>query len=133
MGARAEWLEAGVLGAGGLQSGAGGAGVESSSSSLISSQGLAAADDGSAQLGKAASLGAVVIAQRILGGAGIEVGGVSTGQRMTGSDGSRVDGSRCGPGCGLGPGRVLGLQPGQGNAQGGQLAGNRARGGRGWG
>ena len=60
--ARAGWLKAGVLGAGGLQGGSGGTDVESGGSSGTSSAGLAVAHDGGAELGKAAGLGAVVVA-----------------------------------------------------------------------
>ena len=108
--------KAGVLGAGGLQSGTGGAGMESSGGSLVSGLGLSAADDGGAQLGKAAGLGAVVIAQRILGGTGIEHGRMSTGQRMANGGGGWVDGSR--RGSYRWPGRILGRQPGKGGMQG---------------
>lgn len=87
--ARAKWLKAGVLGAGGLQSDPGRAGVESSRSSGVSGLGLAAADDGSAQLSRATKLGAVLITQGILGGAGIEIDGVGTGQRVAGGGGRR--------------------------------------------
>jgi len=131
--ARAWWLKAGVLGAGSLQSGTGGAGVESSGSILVSGLGDAAADDGSAQLGKAAELRAVVVAQRVLGGAGIEIGSVGTGQRVAGSCSGWVNGRGCGPGGHLGPGRKQDLQAGKGGVQGSQLAGNRTRSGRGWG
>ena len=135
MRARAGWLKAGVLSAGGLQGSTGGAGVESGGGSLVSGLSLAAAEDGGAQLGKAAGLGAVVIAQRILGGAGIEKGGVGTGQRMAGGDGGQVDGR--GRRDYLGTGWLLGLQLGQGGAQGSplgrNLASSRAHDGRGWG
>ena len=131
MRARAGWLKAGVLGAGGLQGSPGGAGVESGSSGGVSGAGLAAAHDGGAELSEAAGLGAVVVAQRIHGGTGIEHGRMSTGQRVAGGCGGWVDGSR--RGSYLWPGRVLGRQAGKGGVQGSQLAGSRTRSGRGWG
>ena len=91
--ARAEWLKAGVLGAGDLQSGDNGTGVESSRISGMSSLGRAKRMGG-AQSSKAAGLGAVLIAQHILGGTGIKNGKMSTNQRVAGGAARRVDGCR---------------------------------------
>ena len=111
--------------------------MESGGSGGVSGAGLAVAHDGGADAAEAAGLGAVVIAQRILGGTGIEHGRMSTGQRMANGGGGWVDGSRRGRGNCHGAGRILGRQPGKGGLQGSQLASDlassRAHGGRGWG